>query len=55
VELVFDGTDFVAPYYSLSTRSVIPGGYRFRLVRTPGWPAPPTVTCYPFDTLGAEG
>jgi hypothetical protein len=53
-ELAFDGTAFTAMYSSDSSRTAITDGYHFQILRTNGWPGPPTITPYAFDTKGNE-
>ncbi len=53
-ELVHDGTSFVFPYATGSTRSVISGGYRFSVMVPGGWQAAPVLSVFSFDTGGNE-
>jgi hypothetical protein len=54
-ELVFNGSSFTEPYAAGSTRVAVTNGFHFVLRRAGGWPGPPSLTVYPFDSLGAEG
>jgi hypothetical protein len=54
-ELVFNGTNFTEPYAAGSTRVAVAEGFHFELRRAGGWPGPPSLTVYPFDSLGTEG
>lgn len=54
-EVAHDGTTFAPRFVSKSTRTAISGGYRFKLVRTGGWPSAPTVRVKPIDTAANEG
>jgi heme/copper-type cytochrome/quinol oxidase subunit 2 len=52
-ELVHDGSQFLWPF-TLSTRTIISGGYRYVLTRTGGWQAPPSIQVFAIDTSGNE-
>lgn len=49
-----EGSGF-APFFVGSSKSAITGGWRFRLVRTGGWPGAPTIKVRPFDRGLNEG
>lgn len=54
-EVVHDGDQFAARYIALSERTVISGGYRYRIRRASGgWPSAPTIIPYAIDTSGNE-
>lgn len=52
-ELVYDGTEFTAPYVGSSV-SPISLGVHFVLIRQHGWPGAPTITPWAFSVDGAE-
>lgn len=51
-ELIHDGTNFIGAYASLSTRSIIAGGFRYTVRHESGWPDSPTFYPYAFDGGG---
>jgi hypothetical protein len=55
-EVVHNGTAFVYPYATQSTRSSITNGYRYSIVRDGGWPRGSQIvlTPYAIDTSGDE-
>lgn len=53
-EVIYDGTDFSTAYLAGSTRTAIPNGLHFDLVREGGWPAAPTFTPFAIDVTGLE-
>lgn len=52
-DLVHDGTEFKPAYVAGSTREAITDGWRYTILRRTAWPAAPTITVHPVDTLGA--
>ena len=53
VEVVHDGDGF-ARGYEAGVRSVIPGGFRYRVQRAGGWPNGPTIRAVAIDPQGNE-
>jgi hypothetical protein len=55
-EVVHNGSAFVFPYATQSTRSSITNGYRYSIVRDGGWPRGSQIvlTPYAIDTSGEE-
>lgn len=53
-EVVWDGSAFTAAYSALSTRTVISGGFRFRIIRTAVWPDSPQIAIFAFNTSAEE-
>lgn len=53
-EIIHNGDAFAVKYASLSERTIISGGYRYRVRRSGGWPSAPTVVPYAIDTSGNE-
>ncbi len=52
VETVFDGTSFVGPYATGCGRTAITNGFRFSVVRSGGWIAPPAFSVSAIDGGG---
>jgi len=53
-DFVFDGVSFSPRYAALSSVTISGGSYHFVLRRKGGWPAPPRLMPFPFDTGGNE-
>jgi len=53
-EVIHNGVGFRPGYAAGSTRQGVAGGWRFRVLRTGGWPASPTFSVYAFDDDGNE-
>jgi hypothetical protein len=53
-EVIHDGTDFAAGYATLSTRTAITNGFRYRVRRSAGWISGPTIVPLAIDTAGNE-
>jgi len=53
-ELAHDGDNFLAPYDTLSTRTNITDGFRYRLRRDGGWVDTATVRVFAIDPSGNE-
>lgn len=54
-EVAYDEGGFAPRYVAKSTKTTISGGYRFKLVRTGGWPSTPTVKVRPIDMSLNQG
>lgn len=53
-EVAYDGEAFAPRYVAKSTRTNVSGGYRFKLIRTGGWPAHPTFKVRARDAANNE-
>jgi hypothetical protein len=53
-ELIHDGERFLEPYLSLSERTNIANGFRYRVRRSGGWEDTVNVSVFPFDLAGNE-
>lgn len=53
-EVVHDGDLFRGLFLGSSTRTVISGGWRYRVLRQGGWKSSPTMRVYALDTSGNE-
>jgi len=51
-EIVHDGTDFTPRYKKHSSRWTLPTGFRYRFLRTGGWPIPPQLRLWAADFSG---
>lgn len=54
VDVVHNGDNFAPLYGPKSARFVVPGGFRYRVLRVDGWPSGPTITAYAIDPTGNE-
>lgn len=52
--VVHDGDKFRGQFSNLSSRSAIPGGFRFNVKRNGGWINPPVFEVHATDTSGNE-
>jgi hypothetical protein len=48
-EVAFDEEGFSSRFAAKSTKTAITGGWHFKLIRTGGWPAAPTIKVRPID------
>lgn len=53
-EVIWDGSSFTSPYASGSSRSVIPGGFRYTLRRGVAWPDSPTLSVLAINTSAEQ-
>lgn len=53
-EVIWDGSNFTAPYAGGSSRSVIPGGFRYSLRRGAAWPDSPTLSVLAINTSAEQ-
>lgn len=54
-EFVHDGDVFVGYYSTRSSRTVVPGGWRYTVSRAGGWPSAPSIRIFPIDSSGNDG
>lgn len=53
-EVVHDGDSFRGHYAAGSGRTMIAAGFRYTVLRTGGWPGPPTIQTFAIDRAGNE-